>query len=124
MSAIDTAMLTAMRDAIGDLLPDTCNILTVTFTPDGMGGNTEAWGTASSSIACRVDMASGQNAGMEVITADSLRPYTTYILSIPYDTTIAEDDRVEHSGATYAVKSVNTEQSWMAVKRCQMEVVA
>ena len=121
--AIDTAMLSAMRDAIGELLPDTCNLLTVTRTPDGMGGNTETWGTASSSVSCRVDLESGRTAGRERLTADALRPYTAYILSIPYDTTITTDYRVEHSGATYAVTSVNTEQSWMAVKRCQLEVV-
>jgi len=124
MSAIDTAMLTAMREAIADLLPDTCNVLTVTRTPDGMGGNTEAWGTASSSVSCRVDLQQGQTAGMEMNMGDALRPYTTYILSIPYDTTITTDDRIEHSGATYAITSVNTEQSWMAVKRCQMEIVS
>jgi len=120
---IDTAMLTAMREAIGELLPDTCNVLSVTRTPDGMGGNTETWGTASSSISCRVDLDQGQTAGMERVTADSLRPYTTYILSIPYDTTVTEQSRIEHSGATYAITSVNTEQSWMAVKRCRMEIV-
>ena len=121
--AIDTAMLSAMRDAIGELLPDTCNILTVTRTPDGMGGNAETWGTASSSIACRVDMEQGMMAGRELLTADGLHPYTKYILSLPYDTTITTDNRVEHSGETYEVTSVNTEQSWMAVKRCMLEVV-
>jgi len=121
--SIDTAMLTAMREAIALLLPDTCNLLTVTRTPDGMGGNTETWGTASTSVACRVDMDQGMMAGRELLTADSLVPYTKYILSIPYDTTITTGYRVEHSGATYAVTSVNTEQSWMAVKRCILETV-
>jgi len=123
MSAIDAAMLSAMRDAIAELLPDTCNILTVTRTADGMGGVSEAWGTASSGISCRVDMNQGIMEGRELLTADGLHPYTRYILSVPYDTTISTDSRVEHSGTTYAVVSVNTEQSWMAVKRCWLEVV-
>ena len=121
--AIDTAMLSAMRSAIAELLPDTCNILTVTRTPDGMGGNSETWGTASSGVSCRVDMESGLMAGREILTADSLVPYTKYILSVPYDTTITTDNRIEHSGETYAVTSVNTEQSWMAVKRCLLETI-
>jgi len=123
MSAIDTAMLSAMRDAIADLLPDTCNILSVTRTADGMGGINESWGTAYSGISCRVDMNSGLMEGREVTTADALHPYTRYILSVPYDTVITTDSRVEHSGTTYNVSSVNTEQSWMAVKRCWLEVV-
>ena len=121
--AIDTAMLTAMRETIAELLPDTCNTLTVTRIADGMGGVTETWGTAGTAVACRVDMEQGMMAGREILTADALRPYTKYILSIPYDTTITTDYRIEHSGATYAVTSVNTEQSWMAVKRCQLEIV-
>ena len=121
--AIDSAMLSAMREAIAELLPDTCNLLTVTRSADGMGGNTETWGTASSSVSCRVDLQENMMAGREMVTSQSLRPYTEYILSIPYDTVITTDYRVEHSGATYAVISVNTEQSWMAVKRCRMEVV-
>ena len=121
--AIDTAMLSAMRSAIAELLPDTCTILTVTRTPDGMGGNSETWGTTSSGVSCRVDMEQGMMAGREILTADSLVPYTKYILSIPYDTTITTDNRIEHSGETYAVTSVNTEQSWMAVKRCMLETI-
>ena len=123
MSAIDTAMLAAMRSAIADLLPDTCNILSVTRTPDGQGGVTESWGTAYGTVSCRVDMPQNLMAGRENLVGGALQPFTSYILSLPYDTTITTNNRVEHSGATYAVISVNTEQSWMAVKRVTMEIL-
>lgn len=117
MSAIDTAMLTAMRSAIGELLPDTCNVLSVTNTPDGMGGNTQSWGTAGTAIACRLDM----QTGMETDVGGAIQPFTRFILSVPYDTTVANANRIEHNSVTYSVISVNTNQSWIAVKRVELE---
>lgn len=121
MSAINTAMLSAMRSAIAELLPDTCNILTVTRTPDGMGGQSEAWGTASSSVSCRVDMLTRQTT--EMVQGAVLQPYPQYVLSVPYDTTLTVNDRIEHNSVTYSITSVNVSQSWMAVKRAMLELI-
>jgi head-tail adaptor len=115
---LDASMLAAMRDAIEELLPDTCTILSVTRTPDSKGGWTEAWGTASSSVACRLDMKSG----VEQLQGGGVEPYKSYALSLPYDTTITTEYRVVHSGTTYNVKTVNTNQSWIAVRRVELEV--
>lgn len=117
MAAIDTAMLAAMRTAISELLPDTCHILSPTNTADGMGGATTAWGTAGTSISCRLDVVQGR----EQLTGGAIQPYTSYMLSLPYDTTVTQDYRVSHSGTTYAVKSVNLNQSWNAVVRVELE---
>ena len=119
MSAIDTNMLAAMRSAIAELLPDTCNILTLTNTPDGMGGVTQSWGTAYSGISCRLD---DKTASMPVV-GGAVQNFAGMMLSVPYNTTINEVDRVEIGGATYAVSNVNTGQSWMAVKRVMLESV-
>ena len=116
---LDASMLAAMREAIDDLLPDTCNILSVTRTADGKGGWTETWGTASASVACRLDMKSG----MEQVQGGGVQPYKSYMLSLPYSTTITTDYRVVHSGITYEVKTVNTSQSWIAVRRVELEVL-
>ena len=121
MSAIDSTMLTAMRDAIETMLPDTCNILSVTLTPDGMGGNTETWGTASSGVACRVDLIT--NDTYELVKGAALQSYPRYMLSVPYDTTLAVENRIEHNSITYAVVKVNTSQSWKAVGRAVLELV-
>lgn len=119
MTGIDTAMLAAMRDAIGELLPDTCFILSKTSTPDGYGGMTDTWGTASSS-ACRVDIV--RNRSQQ--TGDAMQPYSETILSVPYDTTIDENYRVLHGSNTYAVISpTNADGSWLAVKRVRLELV-
>ncbi len=120
---LNSADLAYMRAAIAELLPDTCNILSVTYSPDGMGGNTETWGTVSASVACRLDIQTGQTSKGEVVIADSVRPFQQTILSLPYSTTILTSDRVEHGGFTYNVSRVNTDQSWIAVKRVILERV-
>lgn len=116
---ITSAEIAIMRDTIELLLPDTCNILSVTTSPDGMGGVTQTWGTASSNVSCRLDMKSGR----ELVTGGALQPYTSYKLSLPYDATIIEGNRVVHNSITYAVTSVNNAQSWQAVTRVDLEVV-
>lgn len=114
--------LAYMREAIGQLMPDTCNLLTATNTADGSGGITTTWGTASASVVCRMDYKTGAQQS-EQLTAFSVRPYSGFMLSVPYNTTINTEYRVEHGGFTYNVKAVNTDQSWIAVKRVVLERV-
>lgn len=118
---LDNTMLTAMRDAIEQLLPDTCDILSVTNTPDGMGGVTQTWGTATASVPCRVDLMT--NAMNEMVKGAAVNAYPQYMLSVPYDTTIAVENRILHNGITYAVVKINTSQSWKAVGRAVLELV-
>ena len=117
MTTIDTAMLAAMRSAISELLPDTCNIVSITNTADSEGGWTEARGTTGTAIACRMDVSQGR----EQVTGGAVQPYTTYMLSLPYDATVAPANIIEHSSVNYAVKSVNRNQSWKAVVRVELE---
>lgn len=109
-----------MRDAIGQLMPDVCNILSVTNTPDGYGGVTQTWGTASANVKCRLDVKSGNIA----TTGGAIQEYVSYMLSLPYDTVIDFTNQVEINGSTYAVTDVNDNQSWNAVKRVSLEWVA
>lgn len=112
--------LSGMREAIEALFPDTCNILTATETPDGFGGVSQSWGTASASVACRVDIVSRTNKD-ELVAGASLRAFQETVISLPYDTVISATNRVEHGGYTYDVKATNTDQSWVAVRRATLE---
>ncbi len=114
---IDTAMLAAMQSAINTLLPDTANIVALTNTPDGEGGWTQTRGTTGTAIACRLDVIQGR----EQITGGAIQPYTSYMLSLPYDTTVSPAQIIEHSSVDYAVKSINRGQSWKAVVRVELE---
>ena len=120
MSAIDTAMLAAMRSAISTLLPDTCNIVALTNTPDGEGGVTQTRGTTGTAIACRLDTVQSIYSG-ERVTGGAIQPYLTYMMSLPYDTVVSDANIIVHSGTDYAVKTVNRGQSWKAVVRVQLE---
>jgi hypothetical protein len=116
MTAIDTAMLAAMRAAIAELLPDTAAIITITNTPDGEGGQTVTRGTAST-VAFRLDMTSGR----EQVSGGAVQPFTAYKGSLPYDAAITTANQILHNGTYYAVTSVNTGQSWQAVCRVDLE---
>lgn len=116
-----TAEIASMRtDLEAVALPDTCNILSVTQTADGQGGFTDAWGTASASVACRLD----QKTGMEAQAGGAIQPFSSWVLSVPQATTLTTDHRVEHGGQTYNVISVDDDGSWQVVKRAQLERVA
>jgi len=116
MSAIDSTMLAAMRESIAQLLPDTAQVITITQTPDGQGGHTESRATAAA-VAFRLDVLTGR----EQISGGALQPFTAYKGSLPYDTTITTANQLLHNGVNYAVTGVNTNQSWIAVRRVDLE---
>lgn len=117
-SAITSQMLSIMRETItGDLLPDQCNIVSITNTPDGEGGVTQGRGTSSAGVACRLDVIQGR----EQLTGGAIQPYISYMLSLPYDAAVVSTNIIEHNSLDYAVKSVNIGQSWKAVTRVELE---
>ena len=110
--------LAQLRTDLETTLPDTCNILSLTRTSDSQGGWTEAWGTASSSISCRVDFIGGK----EAINSGALKPFTIAIVTLPQSTTITAQNRIEHGSNTYTVQAVNL-GSWLGVKRASVELI-
>ena len=76
---LSNSELAYMREAIDDLLPDTCNILSVTETNNGMGGVVQTWGTATAGVICRVDVTNLRSG--EQVTGGSLKPFQQTILS-------------------------------------------
>jgi hypothetical protein len=107
-----------IRDDLQTLLPDECNILSLTRSSDGQGGWSEAWGTATLLVSCRLDFIGGG----ESITNSALQPYTRAIVTLPQDTTISAQNRIEHNGNVYSVQSVNL-GSWLGVKRAMVQKV-
>lgn len=114
---IDTAMMASMREAIKELLPDTCDIYSVTEEPDGMGGTLESLSQTGSHIPFRLDVLSGTVA----VAGGGAQPYTSYKGSLPWDTEVEVFDRIVHLGSTYKVTGTNEAQSWQAVCRVDLE---
>ena len=111
--------LSIMRSTINQLMPDTCNILTSTETNDGQGGAILTYGTTGTAIACRLDVVQGR----EQQAGGAVQAFTSYMLSIPYGTTINYKDMVEIGSNRYEVTSLNNNQSWKAVTRVGLELV-
>ena len=111
--------LAQMQADIYDLLPDTCDILSVAYTSDSEGGLTEAWGTATAGVHCRIDYRSGR----ETLTGGATQPYSKAVISLPYNTAISLTNRVKSGGYTWAILSINDGQSWQAVERAELERV-
>lgn len=106
--------LDEMRAAVSELYPNSVNILSLTSTSNGQGGETQAWGTLTRAVPCRLD----QLTGHEQATDGSIRTFNSYELALAYDVVITTDYRVEVDGITYHVTSVNSGQDW------QIETVA
>lgn len=116
--ALTADELAQIRADIADLLPDTGYILTISNTSDGQGGSTE--GTViSGTLSCRMDEISGD----ESLSVDQLKPYSRYMLTLPYDTTITEQNRWQYGSNIYNVVNANTDQSWICCKRVVLEKI-
>ena len=111
--------LAQMQADILDLLPDTCDILSVAYTSDSEGGFAEAWGTATAGVKCRIDYRSGR----ENMMGGAIQPYSKAVLSVPYNTTISLTNRVKSGDYVWSILSINEGQSWQAVKRAELERV-
>jgi len=120
MTWLSAGELAQMRADVLNLLPDTCSILSVTYTSDGEGGLTEAWGTVTANVACRIDYSSG----VETNIGGAVNPYTRAKISLPYDTVLATTNRIVSGGVTYSVTNVNNGQSWNVSVRADLERVA
>jgi head-tail adaptor len=113
--------LSQIRADIALLLPDTCDVLEVTYTSDSAGGNTETWGTVSggSTLPCRVDYRTGR----ETFTGGAIVPYQQAVISLAYDETITAANRIQIGTNIFSVQAVNTGQSWKGVARVTAELV-
>ena len=113
---LSSADLEFMRSEIENMLPDTCNILSVLKTSDGMGGFTETWGTATANVKCRLDTKSGNYRSLD----GSVQSFDKLVFSLPYNTAIEIANRIEYNGETYQPTAENS-GSWLAVKRVEVE---
>ena len=116
-SNLTAAELTSMRADVATLMPDTCNIMSLSSVADGYGGQTETWGTATAGVACRVD----PYRGSEALAGGAIQPFNTYVLTVPYTTTITTAQRVQHGSETYNNTSVDQDKSWPITTRVYLE---
>jgi len=115
--------LADMRAAISELLPARCNVLTVTRTSDGQGGQVDTWGTVTANVPCRLDYGAGDIRGAEILSGNAIQSYSGWILSVPFGTAISEVNRVQLGGVLYNVTIADNEKSWGVVLRVALDQV-
>jgi len=119
---LSAAELAQIRADIGQLFPDTCSVLGITRTSDGAGGWTDTAGTITggTAVPCRLDF---PNPGKEAMAAGAVQSFKTGIVSMAYDKTITTANQIQIGTDTYNIVGVNTNQSWIGVKRLAVEKI-
>jgi HK97 gp10 family phage protein/SPP1 family predicted phage head-tail adaptor len=107
MSLLSAADLTSMRGVLNDSLPDSAVIQSRTYTSDSGGGGTATW-TAGGTVACRIAPVSGD----ERAIGGRLSPDAKWIVTLPANTSVSEDQRLVISGTTYEVEAVRGPRSF------------
>lgn len=111
------AEITKQREAVANLYNDSCTITRLVETSDGQGGMDESW-TAQGTAVCRIVTNTGTSSQ---VGAQMLRS-GDYTLTVPFDTDIAEDDKIElaSSGFVFRVLFVDDVREWRTAKRVQV----
>jgi len=84
-------------------MPDTVYIQRLTRTGDGAGGWTEVWQTVATT---KGRLAPSQRQAGEVVQGGAITAYGEYIVTLPADTELRQDDRLQIAGTQYEVKSI------------------
>ena len=90
--ALTVKELAQMRADIEDLMPDTCDILSVAYTSDGEGGMAETWGTALRMWNCRIDYRSGS----EKMMGGAIQSYSKAVIQLA----LYHRDHHHHTGSS------------------------
>jgi head-tail adaptor len=119
-NTLTAAEITAMRADMADVaLPDTGNVLSLTQTSDGAGGFSEAWGTVTTGVKCRI----GNVGGRELLAGAAIQPFNSFWLTVLNDTTITAANRFEIGTVQYNVISADSGKSWDICRRCLVEKI-
>jgi len=105
-----------MRVETRKAMPDKVSIQRKSLASDKQGGFSESWADAYQNIPARLAVKSikeSASTGRQDLQAD-------FILTIAYDQSIEQTDRVVHASGTFEVQSIDAGKSWIATKRCQM----
>lgn len=114
---LSAADLASMRATAEQALPGTAVIQSGTLTSDGGGGHTETF-TPSGTVPCRVAPINGS----EREEGDRITAESEYVITLPAETTVETDDRIETGGITYNVTAVR-DRSWEVTRRVEAQKI-
>ncbi len=105
--------LERMRETADQAMPDVAVVQRVAFASDGMGGLTQTWSTAATTV-CRVDPP-GRNPLVSTL-GERIANRQVFVVSLPEGTDVLDGDRIIVGSATYEVLGTLGE-SWEIVIR-------
>ena len=118
MAFLTSQELADARTHYEQTMPATCAIYYITRTADGAGGQKEVPVARGTAIPCRLAEANfGSYSG---ITAAQMKEGQVWYLTVPYDQTVARDDKVVISGNTYRVQQINEDESDLFARRVRV----
>lgn len=95
--------LSEMRAEQEKQMPEVVYIQRLTRTPDGAGGWTETWQTVATTNG---RIATNQRGAGEEVRAGAVTAYGEFVVTLPHDTELRQDDRLQINGAQYEVKAI------------------
>lgn len=95
--------LAKIREEQNNLMPETVYIQHLTRVPDSAGGWTEVWQTTTTT---KGRIAPSQRQAGEIMQGGAMTAYGEYIVTLPYDTVLDQEDRLQINGVQYEVKAV------------------
>ena len=111
--------LTYARAESQKAMPDSITIQRKTLVSDKQGGFTEDWASVYQNVPGRVSVTGSSEsmaAGRQDVQIDAT-------LTIAYDQSVEQSDRVLHGDETYEISSVDSGKTWALARRCQMRRV-
>lgn len=105
-----------MRAIAAEFFDSTAVIFTRTLSTDTYGAQSETFAEGDT-VACRLDLQQPKPTQKDSVEGGATVSQEVFHLALPFDTEIAEADRVVVNATTYAVVSSLDDRSWAAVKR-------
>ena len=113
---LQTNDLAYIRAEAKKALPDFVSVQRKTLTGDGQGGYSESWSDAYQNVPARLS----QTGSEESNTAGRQDWQADFMLTVSYDQSIEQTDRIVHTSGTYEIQGIDTGKSWSATKQCKM----
>lgn len=112
MRAPTATALARIRAAAVELQTDTCTVYHKTRVTNGAGGYTNT--ESSATYTCRVSPSAGFNLPMELLTSGKINTFSTWFVTLPYNATVAKDDRIVANSQTFEVLGIHQGKTWIA----------
>ena len=97
-------------------MPDNVTIQRKTLVSDKQGGFTESWSNVYQNIPGRVSVTGGS----ESLAAGRQDVQISATLTVAYDQSVEQSDRVLHGDETYEIQTADSGKTWALARRCQM----